>query len=120
MKLLLVLCLFLPGCATLVDTMGRPETLATCALADAATTSYAVSRGFAYENNPLLAPSVNQHNFGKLVLAKAAEVALAWFGYEQLKENYPDAAKYGMAAMSVITCGVSINNATIISGKAFK
>ena len=114
MKLLVVLVLLLSGCAAL-DVVERPEALTVCTAADIGTTAYAVHTGLAHEVNPLLAPSVNAHHFLPMVLSKLALVGLIWWAYEQYNDY--QIAKAGVGVATVVTCGVSANNAlTIIKG----
>ncbi len=109
--LILLLLSFLCGCAA-VNLAEKPQTFATCAAADVATTAYAVHAGFAHETNPLLAPMVNAHHFLPMVLSKVAIVGLVWWLYDMYKDNA--AAKAGVGVATAVTCGVAANNGLII------
>ncbi len=109
--LILLLTSLLFGCAA-VNLAEKPQTFATCAAADVATTAYAVHAGFAHETNPLLASSVNIHHFLPMVLSKVAIVGLVWWLYDMYKDS--QAAKAGVGVATVVTCGAAANNAAII------
>ena len=109
--LIVLLSSFLFGCAAW-KVAETPQAFAGCAAADAVTTTYAVHAGVAHETNPLLAASVNAHNFVPLILSRIALVGIVWFLYDRFKEY--QLARVGTGVATVITCGVAGNNAAII------
>lgn len=84
----------------------------TCASTDLGTTVLAVSSGLGVEKNPLLAPSVNAHHFFPLALVKLLPVALIWWAWDWIEQH--DSIHDGIAAASVITCGVAAHNALVL------
>lgn len=110
---LLLLLLALPARAGIVETaevLGSPHTFAACTAADYATTVYAVHSDLGYEANPLLGASVNAGKFLSLLTIKVALVLAVYWLAERYQET-----KYGVAAGSVITCGVAAHNLWVIA-----
>lgn len=85
------------------DIVTSPETFAVCKIIDIASTSYLITRGLAYEANPIVAPLIVNGYF-PLVLLSAG---LYWV----LKQKD---SKPTNTVANALTCGVAVNNILLI------
>ncbi len=102
--LILLLALFLTGCATLEKQAGSTSTFAACKTADVITTKIALNSGKFFEANKFLSVFIGPHNFTPLVLFSVA----AYIGLNMLDDK-----RVTMAA-NVITCGVAARNMLLL------
>jgi uncharacterized protein YceK len=103
--LTIIFSLMFSGCASMVNTLGKPEAFVACKAADLVTTKIAFSKG-AVEANPLLAAAYAKFGWAGMIGVSGLFI----WGIYKLYEHYGEDAAPGIAVATALTCGVAGHN----------